>query len=387
MRLGALLEAVDAGENAKTVAFLARARHRYGALAAILEAADLGLLRPDAWNPVKAAVDEAIGQLEQLGDDPDFNQDYVDDAGLYLGDALAAAAPLLVAAPIVAPDQQRETAAAYRRSVGQLLRAVTEERDSASAKLDEVRQEADELRRERAAQVAATRKQLDDLQAQIEAQEDRAAAVVTRLQADFQQAEEARQKAATDAAAEIKAAAATQRDELANEAADALEALERHRAEAARLVNAVGQNAFAGGFGEYANDERAAANRWRLITVASIIAIVAAGFSYLWTVGASEFSLQAFWIRAVIIVPLAFLAGYAARQSGRHRRNEVAARDLALKLLALDPYLELLPEEDKQKVKIKMADTFFGTPPQPIGEDSVGLQEAIEALAKALQRK
>lgn len=385
-RVQELLSTAEAGENPRTVVLLDRARRQAGALAAIVDSADLTLVPPSASEAVEPHLASAIGLLESLGGDSDADQVLAEEAGTQLGHAMTAASALLVTAPIIAPDGQREAAAAYRRAVGQFLHLISEERDSAAAKLAEIQEAGEEIRTAQQSNAASAAAELEKLEADIATNEDRMGALATRLQTDFLAAQEARQKAAQDAAAEVEAAAEVQRADLDAKAAEALEALVRHRDEAARLVNAVGQNAFAGGFGEYANGEGRAANFWRWVTVGSLLAIAAVGVWYLYSVGQTEFSLQAFWIRAVILLPVAFVAAYAARQSGRHRRNEVRSRSVALELLALDPYLELLPDELRQPVKVKMADRFFGNSPADLTEDSVGITEALETIAKHLRR-
>lgn len=256
-----------------------------------------------------------------------------------------------------------------------------------TARLEEVKSAADEIAASQASRDAEATSALEGLKSEIQAQEARVGAHLTKLQAQFLEGETARQEAAAAAVLAAKTASDEQRAGLDASAADVVAELEKYRDEAAQLVNAVGQNAFAGGHGVYANEERARADFWRWVTVGAIIVVAALGAWYLVTVGTSAFSIQGFWVRAVLILPFAVLAGYAARQSGRHRNNEIGARNRALELLALDPYLALLPTETQHEIKAKMTDRFFGASVQNLGEDSVGIQEIVEAALRSKPQK
>jgi hypothetical protein len=306
----------------------------------------------------------------------------------YLHAALDLAAPILVASLAIAPTDQREAANTFRRSAGQLMRSLTDESSEVSTQLRAVQAAAEEIKAEEEKRKAESATALDALRATIAAEQTRITDALSRLQTTFLDGETERRQAADEAVASIKSDAAAQAESLITNASDTIAELEKYRDDAAELVHAVGENTFARGFGDYATLEGRTADLWRLIAVVALGVVGALGVLYLQTVGDAEFTFQGFWIRAVIIIPFAFVAGYAASQSGRHRRNEVRARNLGLQLLALDPYLVLLDKEEADRKKLELAAHFFA----PVMEDShdkgdtLGLQQLFDLLSKALDK-
>lgn len=61
----------------------------------------------------------------------------------------------------------------------------------------------------------------------------------------------------------------------------------------------------------------------------------------------------------LIAASFAGISRYSARQSSSHRRRAEHANSLALQLASIGPYLEGLPEEEKQGVLKNLAYRFF----------------------------
>lgn len=78
-----------------------------------------------------------------------------------------------------------------------------------------------------------------------------------------------------------------------------------------------------------------------------------------------------FVFRLATSVLLLVPAIYAAQESTKHRDRERANRKLQLELSAIDAYLELLPPEQRQLIKGKMTEKFFGLVETPPKEDEV----------------
>ena len=57
---------------------------------------------------------------------------------------------------------------------------------------------------------------------------------------------------------------------------------------------------------------------------------------------------------------LSYPATYAARESNKHRRLEILNRKAELELAAINPFIELLPENKKQEIKEKLVEKYFG---------------------------
>jgi hypothetical protein len=94
-------------------------------------------------------------------------------------------------------------------------------------------------------------------------------------------------------------------------------------------------------------------------------------------------------IRILAAAALSYPATYAARESNKHRKLEVLNRKAELELTAINPFIELLPEQKKQAIKEKLVEKYFGNSGTLLndldskkGEDiSIG---SIERLIKIL---
>lgn len=119
----------------------------------------------------------------------------------------------------------------------------------------------------------------------------------------------------------------------------------------------------AGAYSSYANNEEKVANRYRLY--ASLLMLLGVGFLVLPEMrllienGSYNFD----WIKVVGRIPLSLVvfvpAFYFARESGKHRSNEIVNRRRQHILTTLDPYIELMKEENAENLRIHVAKTVF----------------------------
>lgn len=80
------------------------------------------------------------------------------------------------------------------------------------------------------------------------------------------------------------------------------------------------------------------------------------------------------WKKVIGRIPLSLVvfvpAFYFAKESGRHRSNEVVNRRRQHILSTLDPYIELMDKESAQSLKAEVARSIFAeTSVQPKAED------------------
>ncbi|MDF0535853.1 hypothetical protein PY479_16410, partial [Shewanella sp. A32] len=81
-------------------------------------------------------------------------------------------------------------------------------------------------------------------------------------------------------------------------------------------------------------------------------------------------------------------AAYAAKESSKHRELENHNRRAELELASLDPYLEKLPKETKDKVKEELTVKFFGLNQlHQMEEESVTIKDIINLLKTAIEKK
>lgn len=118
-----------------------------------------------------------------------------------------------------------------------------------------------------------------------------------------------------------------------------------------------------GAYSSYANDERKIANKFRMF--ASILMLIGVGFLVIpeliliYKNGNYVFD----WVKVLGRIPLSLVvfvpAFYFARESGKHRTNEVVNRRRQHILSTLDPYIELMEEKKAEELKLYVAKTIF----------------------------
>ncbi|KIN71156.1 hypothetical protein [Sulfitobacter guttiformis] len=131
-----------------------------------------------------------------------------------------------------------------------------------------------------------------------------------------------------------------------------------------KIHNLVARDSVTGGYKRNADDEQKAANTWRLISMATLVAAVAwlllkyrVGFEESYT-GILNWPdiMTAGSITAILLVA----SGYASRQSKLHRHNESKMRWFELETAALGPFIADLPVEQQQEIKRELIRRMFG---------------------------
>jgi hypothetical protein len=168
-----------------------------------------------------------------------------------------------------------------------------------------------------------------------------------------------------------------------------VEFLEKRKKEVDAIFGAIGQEALAGNFNDIANRERTFANTWRRIAftffaVMGLIAIVAFGLTF-----RSSPEWETFVFRLGTVLVLSIPAFYAANESSKHRDREKLIRKHFLELSAIDAYLVNLPEKQRDEIKGKLSDKFFGVPEiheKVEGANSKDIMGFVEKLVKDLTK-
>jgi hypothetical protein len=150
--------------------------------------------------------------------------------------------------------------------------------------------------------------------------------------------------------------------------------LSEKKQEAIDMVDVAATSSTAGGFKKEAEEQRSQADLWRYIAIiggaiAAVVALVAVAFA-VEGIGGGDASLIIAKIAAITL--LLGIAGYAAGQSGQHRRREQRARRLYLELVAFKPFSEPLSDDDKTTVRKDFIERLFVGDPGAEGEDHKG---------------
>lgn len=136
--------------------------------------------------------------------------------------------------------------------------------------------------------------------------------------------------------------------------------LETKLQEAKRLVNVIGNVGVTGNYQNIANEHKATANVWRVLAIIFMIIFSSLLIYTIWDVSSENYD----WIKSVIRIiaaaALSYPATYAARESSKHRKLETLNRKLELELASLTPFIEMLPEDKKREIKVKLVEKYFG---------------------------
>lgn len=139
--------------------------------------------------------------------------------------------------------------------------------------------------------------------------------------------------------------------------------MEVYKNQSSNLLSAIGVNATATSYGDYAKGQAAAANGWRwgavvAFSLAAIFFLAAASMSF-FGLGTDLAWWQVVFQKVGAPAGAAAVGYFLARESGQHREQERMARQIQLTLTALDPFIANLPEEQKEKIRVDVARSLF----------------------------
>ena len=148
-----------------------------------------------------------------------------------------------------------------------------------------------------------------------------------------------------------------------------------------------------GAYSSYANEERKIANRYRYL--ASILMLIGVAFlvtpEILMILGDNPYTFE--WTKVLGRIPMSLVvfvpAFYFARESGKHRSNEITNRRRQHILTTLDPYIELMASDKAEELKVHVAKTIFSeaSADHPASDEAGNLLSQLSNLAKQLKSK
>ena len=179
-----------------------------------------------------------------------------------------------------------------------------------------------------------------------------------------------------------------QKTQFEKQSADTINSLNSKLAEANKIVNIVGNVGVTGNYQNIANENKKSADNFRAIALGFMI--IMSGL-LIWSIieisKNGEFNLYKSLVRILAAAVLTYPAVYAARESTKHRKLETQNRNLELELASIGPFIELLPEDKKQKIKEELVNKYFGNhnlvTDSKEGEEDVSVN-ALERIFKAV---
>lgn len=161
--------------------------------------------------------------------------------------------------------------------------------------------------------------------------------------------------------------------------------LNEKRDEASTLVNIIGDTGVTGEFNTNANAEGKQANIYRYVAIFFMsLSVLVVGFIIFYNVKEGidwQLILFRMGVALILLVP----AFYSVRESQTHRQRETHYRKMALELASIDPYLERLPESQRDNLKTALAEKYFGQPDIVIEERESIAKALIETLNMVLK--
>jgi hypothetical protein len=190
-----------------------------------------------------------------------------------------------------------------------------------------------------------------------------AAAQVAKLQQTFAENETVRAAAFNEAGESLRTDFRTFQTATEQKAADLLSALDSKRADAAKIVQVVGNIGVTGNYQRIANAESDQANFWRWVTLGIFsvgIGVAGATFIKFWGQPFTPENIWAVAVRLLYAIAITAPAWYTAKESARHRTNTDRARQTELELASIGPFIELMPEAKKTDIREQLSKIYFG---------------------------
>lgn len=365
----------------------------------VLDNADPQLVSLNALTAIQGGLTQLNDQLSQESP-PEGEEAEIDLQNLartVASEILDACVSVAAAQPFE-PQGIAQSAQSYRGSVDRLLAEATaqaselgETLNATTARIEETKEafkeEVEAARQALAAQIATLTESKDAIATEVQEQKTRLDTMINQETEQFGSRQNERQKAFSTFIEEktvevdkkissLVEGGESQLSSQEEKAKGVLAEMNRHKDESTRLGQLIARASTAGGFQEYADDQKNLANRWAIATVLLLLAIAAAAIAFLQD---SEGTLDA--RRTAYALSLAAAATYAGKQSAHHRANERRSRQFELETAAIGPYVEGLDPNNQEAIQAYMALQTFGH----FDESEMDTSWTPESLQKVLE--
>lgn len=358
-------------------------------LTAVWKAVDPLLLTGTLVDPLNASMSNALAAVRQF--EATGEEGSLDNVHAYLDQVLDVVARWPVAITASDVEDLREAASSYRRTAGQLLRSIETDAKHLEGSVGTARSELAEIAQAAREAIGSEREAVEgrfaEVTAAIQAQATRLDKTMSTQNQQFLDNERQRQDQFALEVDKLRSEGQQVVSDLGVKAKEIIGELEQHEAQARRLVSKTGSDAVSGGFLGEAERQKKRADFMTEVGFALVGLIVAYGFLVVVVFKEPVISIDYLAGRLLVVLPLVGLAIYAFRLAAQHRRAESTARAMELDHAALDPYLELLPDEDKYRLKAAITDRAFfrasAMPPdEDVTKDLIGLlRDAIKGMS------
>lgn len=293
-----------------------------------------------------------------------------------------------------------ESLESVRRSIGQRRRNLEDqlaELDTKTEDLSEnVERAAQELRARRQEvdqeidqQFQATKSQIEGLSQEIANQKSRLEDALTQQSESFREAQDDRASQFRSLLDEKRNEAEQQLDSaltsISEKAQATLDKMKEYRDQVENVAGAVGAASLGARFKTTADQEERSAVAWRRGALVAGIGLVLAGLGgFWWTASHGVGELSTLGVRSLFLTPLLLVGGYCSRQAAQHRQTARHYRAAQLDLVALDPFLANMDDEEQgQVLRTVVALRWFGSD-SPLMSNEPTADRLSERMAQRL---
>lgn len=267
----------------------------------------------------------------------------------------------------ISPENIKESVSAYSETIGSYISKYRNETEKSVSDLSEYINKLDREVEKREAKLAELSVQIENVEQTIQKQ-------TSEFNTQYQSSEKSRSEKFEKELEEYSQRSEENIEKYKNKvdeefsslslkASKIIEVLTTLQDDASKVYGVTINTLQAGAYSSYANNEEKVANRYRLF--ASLLMLLGVGFLVLpelrliFENGNYVFD----WVKVVGRIPLSLVvfvpAFYFAKESGKHRANEITNRRRQHILTTLDPYVELMDSKNAEDLRVHVAKTVF----------------------------
>jgi chemotaxis protein histidine kinase CheA len=376
---------------------------------ALLASADTALITPQMLDELNEAVQQISSALTPFKDNTDLEQLPTIQSGVEA--LLNRSLRMAPAIGVWAKTDARKAAAQLGEASSEKTRQLQQQASDLQGQLNQLKEQADQasdsMKTTAEERVKELEGQLDTLKTEAEAERARVQQTIDSFETQFKSEQEVRdtrfeeikQELATkaeetievfktsgnEAQSEAKTEADTAVANLEHKSKEVMDFLSEKKQEAIDMVDTAATSTTAGAFKTEAEEQKEQADRWRRnAIIGGAVAVLVALAAVVLAVGEWAGGAALIVAKITAVTLLLGIAGYAAGQSGQHRRREHRARRLYMQMVAFKPFSEPLPETEKNTVRKEFIERMFvGDPAEDHkGDDAKLSDENLSVLLK-----
>lgn len=286
-------------------------------------------------------------------------------------------------------------ATAYAETVNKYIEKLKKTVDEYSATLDEKLNTAIAGINEKSVaheeKLNSNKQQLDELLNGLNSVKQTIESQTAEFNTQFQSSETTRTDKFDNIVTKLQDKADDAFEKLFIKSATTITALDKLQSDAEEIYGVVTNSMQAGAYSSYANEEKKLANRYRIYSLIFMLLgvsflIAPEAYKIIQDISAYQLDwknvLGRAWFSVVLFIP----AFYLAKESTKHRNNEVINRRRELILSTIDPYLALLDPKKAEEIKVEIAKGIFSEGSAHSGDNETDTSNVLAQISNMLKQ-